>query len=122
MPDLAEIARRAGVTEAQARAVLDAAAAVERPAPAAMNDFATWAAGVVVVGSVGVFVAVEDGFEAAPDGKGAVLAVRLAVAAGAVAAARAARARGYRLGEQIGFTVAAALVPVIVWALLWVAG
>jgi hypothetical protein len=122
MPDLAEIARRAGVTEAQARAVLDAAAAVERPAPAAMNDFATWAAGVVVVASVAVFMFAEDGFEVDPDGKGAVLAVTLVIAAGAVAAARAARARGYRLGEQIGFTVAAALVPVIVWTLLWVAG
>jgi hypothetical protein len=121
MPDLAEIARRAGVTEAQARAVLDAPAAVERE-PAPMSDFATWAAGVVVVASVGVYIAVEDGFEVDPDGKGAVLAVTLVVAAGAVAAARAARARGYRLGEQIGFTIAAALVPVIVWTLLWVAG
>jgi hypothetical protein len=119
MPDLAEIARRAGVTEAQARAVLDAAAehdAVRLP------DFAVWAAAAVVVGSVAVFMAAEDGFESDPGHKGAVLAVALVVAAGAVAAARLARRRGYRLGEQAGFTIAAALVPVVLWTLLWVAG
>jgi hypothetical protein len=122
MPDLAEIARRAGVTEAQARAVLAAEAALREPAPVRVPDAAAWAATAVVVVSVAVFVVIEGGVDEAADHKGAVLGVALAVAAGAVAAALLARRRAYRLGEQLGFTVAAALVPVIVWTLLWVTG
>jgi hypothetical protein len=78
MADLAEIARRAGVTEAQARAVLDAAAAMERePADTRMSDFATWAAGAVVVASVAVYIGVEDGYDLLDSGAGGALIVSL---------------------------------------------
>ena len=122
MPDLAEIARRAGVTEAQARAVLAAEAELRERPPARVPDAAAWAAAGVVAVSVAVFMVIEDGFDMAQGRKGAVLGVALAVAAIAVAAALSARRRGYRLGDQLGFTVAATLVPVIVWSLLWVTG
>src|SRR4051812_19923964 len=100
MPDLGEIARRAGVTEAQARAVLDAAAALERPpreraGPPGFADAMMWAAAAVVVGSVAVFMAIEDGFSDDPGSKGAVLAVALIVGLGAALAGRLARSRGY---------------------------
>src|SRR5262249_2194324 len=97
MADVAEIARRAGVTEDQARVVLAAAGAVEREpraaAPAGFADFAIWAAAAVVVGSVAVFVVIEDGFESDPRSKGSVLAVALLVAVGALAIGRLARTR-----------------------------
>jgi hypothetical protein len=48
MPDLAEIARRAGVTEAQARAVLAAAAFASSVAPVAADGVA-WALGLALV-------------------------------------------------------------------------
>ena len=102
MPDLAEIARRAGVTEAQARAVLDAAGAdervarepVSRPDPPSFADAATWAAAAVVLGSVAVFMVIENGFEDDPGDKGAVLAVALLGGAGAVLTGRLARIGG----------------------------
>jgi hypothetical protein len=135
------IAERAGVTEAQARAVLAAARelatpasvtspeAVRRDAPRTepatgdrMLDAAAWGALAVVLVSVAVYAIAEDGFDQSTRGKAGLLATSVVIAAGFLFLGRIARRRGYRLGEQLAVSGAAILVGVIAWSALWVLG
>ena len=66
-----------------------------------------------------VFIATTGGFDVRPDGKVGALLTGLVFAGAALRAATASRARGFRLGEQLGWTVVAIISPVITWSVLW---
>ena len=80
---------------------------------------AAWAAAGVALVAIFVFIATTGGFDTRPDGKIGALLTGLTFAAVAWRAAVAARARGFRLGEQLGWTVVAIISPVITWSVLW---
>jgi hypothetical protein len=66
-----------------------------------------------------VFISTTGGFDTRPDGKLGALLTGLVFAGVALRAAVVARARGFRLGEQLGLTVVAIISPVITWSILW---
>lgn len=137
---ITRIAARVGITPAQVRAVLaapeleqSAGAAVAPVAeagggtgpPARVSDgervpaAAAWAAAAVALVAMFVFISTTGGFDTRPDGKLGALLTGLVFTGAALRAAVVSRARGFRLGEQLGWTVVAIISPVITWSVLW---
>ncbi len=121
----ARIAARVGITPAQVRAVLDApelgdlSAAGTVAATDPGQPPAAWAAAGVALIAMFVFIATTGGFDTRPDGKVGALLTGLVFAGAALRSAVASRARRFRLGEQLGWTVVAIISPVITWSFLW---
>ena len=135
---LERIAARVGITPEQVRAVLHApeldepaggsrsvvaASAIASEPPAVTGErvpaAAAWAAAGVALVAMFVFIAATEGFDTRPDGKLGALLTGLVFGGAALRAAVVARARGFRLGEQLGWTVVAIISPVITWSVLW---